>query len=275
MYKIFINNFLLIFFLIFSVSSSFSLVNGDNNVLNNANSVHKNINYGIKSFSSKIELDERASTCDLKMKELVNFKFNEPETKIDYLIVSKRDNYYNFRLNVMKSNNNIEIIESKILSQTNDFFQQKKQKVWLIQVTLNKKIKNIELEFEYYIQNSLKIDNINFKNILTFSIVNPYQFELPNYKLSISILSNNLEYSSINLPNDSMYKTITKNGIDIIYRKNIPSQTAFDIILPIPQIINSCDMILNYTVDFMVYGLFSFIFLLMLIIFIFAFKYNI
>ncbi len=235
---------------------------GRPNFLQKANTIKPTIT----KFNKQFIFDTNYRSCDIFIKERIEFQYTNPTDVIHHLIISKKNPLYGFAVNLPINSSlsikKIEIFQDKSLR--NRFYENKNHKSvrmffrdrWLISVLLDKKVKRVILNYSYYTQRAVLIDPDNNKNVIKLYVINPYPYNLKNLNIQLLLLNfKHLKEKDLTIPAFSKLKQVNIDnrqfkgkGFNISIDKNLPIHSEFFMQLALPMEIKSCETKLVYVI---------------------------
>jgi hypothetical protein len=198
--------------------------------------------------------------CDLKFLEKSSFVFNPPTNIIYYTVISPRNSYYNFKVNISNTIMDIGLKIVDVQVYVDKSFREKTfvdqynnnlsfRDRWVIVVTLNKPVHEIELDFNYLSERSILIKQEENTNLVKLTFFNPYNQKIP-YDIGISFTGfMYLTASKLKLPWDSKIREFTykknnkvyDNGLEITSSRELDSFAQYELFLSLPLELKTCD----------------------------------
>ena len=254
------------------INNNNNIANSKDNLTTKTKNVFKlNNNFSISKFEKHYFIDTKGKSCDIFITENVTFNYKSATTKIHHLVISKTDPLFGFVVSLPLDNKhvtieNISVLQDKSLRYftDEDGYIGKFKDRWLISVTLSKKVKDVSLIFSYYSQRGVQIDNENEKNIVKLHMTNPYNFDINNINLDLTLVNfKKLNKNELGVPNfGKISESFINNGmfkgktININMIKNLPYNNEFQLEIALPLEIQYCE---TFFVNVINYGLIAMI----------------
>jgi hypothetical protein len=244
----------------------------ENNINSNSTgiSISRNsmVDYTIEAMQHIFTFDAGRRSCDLNVKERVRFKFTNPTSIIDYIIISKKIPLFGFTVREI-NDPNTNLVNQNLITSSNVFQDSSfKQRIfvdssgkrlifrdrWLISTHLNREVDEIQLEFEYYMQRALLIDSDNNQNLLKIELINPSSNDILNYQLQINLFNfKRLHAEDLTIPPYAVINVSKNNkSVTITSPKQFEKHSEYDLNINLPLEIDSCE---GNLVNVVYYGL--------------------
>jgi hypothetical protein len=239
-------------------------VSASDNFMGKYVSTLKNSDLSIESMASSFTFDANSgSNCDVQVIDRIKFKYPNPTLKVEHMIISKKMPLYGFKvssreLDVQISNINIfqdtSFQQRFFVDENNNFLSFRDR--FLVTAELSKAVTEIELEFEYNMQRAILIDNNTQLNNLKAMMINPYHFDLENYRIIINLLNfRNIDLNYLKIPAESSLRSYTEKrgrGIQISQVRKFNTHAEFEMTVSLPMEIYTCE---GNIVNLVFYGL--------------------
>jgi len=205
-------------------------------------------NQQIQNYNINYYVDAgKQNACDIKVKESVSFKVDQPTDRLVHAILSKKLPYSDFTVASLTPGaviKNVEITK-KNLHRTN-FINREDSQIyrdrWLITVEFTSKVNSAVLEYNYDIQRAVMIDPMNEYDVIRISIINPFSNRLDDLKFSVFLQNfKNLHQEKIRVPPYSSLDSSDKNNIQISTTRSLPMYGQLFMQFTLPMEITVCE----------------------------------
>ena len=224
--------------------------------------IKQDVNMKINQVKTIIHIDPVSLHCNIKFTETVNMSFQSPTDRIYYIIISKKLLFKDFKpsLSLSHRNDDVSILKYEILNDLSykqrQFYDENKKEIsfrdkWLITLTLNKEVKEIQLNIEYSSDRALLVDASSKTNIINLSFFNPYNTSIQYIIFMIFHNVTTFEINRLSVPYGSVVNS-SGDSKEIYIKRRFKSFSHHEIKLYLPLLISNCDVTF---INFLFFGL--------------------
>lgn len=224
--------------------------------------IKQDVNMKINQVKTTIHIDPMSLHCNIKFTETVIMSFQSPTDRIYYIIISKKLLFKDFKpsLSLSHRNDDVSILKYEILNDLSykqrKFYDENKKEIsfrdkWLITLTLNKEVKEIQLNIEYSSDRALLVDASSKTNIINLSFFNPYNTSIQYIIFMIFHNVTTFEINRLSIPYGSVVNS-RGDSKEIYIKRRFKSFSHHEIKLYLPLLISNCDVTF---INFLFFGL--------------------